>query len=427
MAPRSFMDCPLQLQLAILDHLSVHDLRHLSVVNKGFRQLAEPCLYSDIRLTWSCDQTPPLTQLVRTILERPELRLNVRRLNLDGSGFTESFTHADIEPPPLPISALPVTAAAGQIRSTGVPGADQWIRELQAGAVDALVALLISTLPNLRHLCLDSNFTIESFHLGAVFRCAIQDGGREGSTLPKFQFLRDVTFARRTHEWRHRSVNNTPDVLPFFSLPAIQSLSVSIDNPVNWPFTLANSTLTSLKLFRLRETQLEFLLPSLKSLRKLHWNCYYQENLDNFASKDVIDLDVLVEALHHVSETLTDLIIEPETDPDYLSGQYEAPDREIRGSLQGLAKMGHLQKLEIPWAFLMGLAPDSALKTAVRLGEVLPPSLEMLTLNDCLLNYELWDWQDEIFVSGIKAVLGNEDTMLTLPKLQCIEMPFFIL
>ncbi|UKZ74643.1 hypothetical protein TrVFT333_002313 [Trichoderma virens FT-333] len=390
MAPRSFMDCPLQLQLAILDHLSVHDLRHLSVVNKGFRQLAEPCLYSDIRLTWSCDQTPPLTQLVRTILERPELRLNVRRLNLDGSGFTESFTHADIEPPPCPslLSRQPQ----------------------QLGRLDQ-PAYLEPT----------SGFEsckLAHSRLGAVFRCAIQDGGRGGSTLPKFQFLRDVTFARRTHEWRHRSVNNTANVLPFFSLPDIQSLSVSIDNPVSWPFTLANSTLTSLKLSRLRETQLGFLLPSLKSLRKLHWNCYYQENLDNFASKDVIDLDVLVEALHHVSETLTDLIIEPETDPDYLSGQYEAPDREIRGSLQGLAKMGHLQKLEIPWAFLMGLAPDSALKTAVRLGEVLPPSLEMLALNDCLLNYELWDWQDEIFVSGVKAVLGNEDTMLTLPKLQ---------
>jgi hypothetical protein len=419
------MDWPGELQLSVLNHLSSHDLARLSLVNEGFRRLAQPCLYAEIVLTWSCNQAPALVLLLRALLERHQLASHVRRLELVGTGFASNVNLAAVEPPPLPVSALPTALAVAHIKGTGVSEADQWIQELQAGACDALVALLLSLLPSLTHLRLDSNFTIESSRIGDVLRCAVQGTQQQHQQqLPRLAFLRHVTFARRTHEWRHRGVNNAADVLPLFSLPAIESLSVSVDNPVSWPFTLADSPLlTSLTLFRLRETRLSFLLPSLKSLKKLHWHCYYHESLDAHASSHVIDLDAVTGALHHVSETLTELVIEPESEPDYLRGEYEPPGRELKGSLRGMAKMRRLQRLEIPWAFLMGMSPDSALTTDVHLHEVLPPSLEILDLTDGLLDYELWDWEDDVFVHGIKAALGSQEATSLLPGLQSIALP----
>jgi hypothetical protein len=424
MASGSLMDWPDELQLSVLNHLSSHDLTRLSLVNNGFRRLAQPCLYAGIVLTWSRDQTPPLALLLRALFERHQLASHVRRLELLGTGFASNVNLAAVEPPPLPVSALPAALAAAHIRATGVSEADQWVQELQAGACDALVALLLSMLPNLTRLQLDSNFTIESSRIGEVFRCAVQGTQERQQQQFRLAFLRHVTFARRTHEWRHRGVNNAADVLPLFSLPAIESLSVSVDNPVSWPFTLADSPLlTSLTLFRLRETRLSFLLPSLKSLKRLHWHCYYHESLDTYASSHVIDLDAVAEALHHVSETLTELVIEPESEPDYLRGEYEPPGRELKGSLGGLAKMRRLQRLEIPWAFLMGISPDSALTTDVRLHEVLPPSLEILNLTDGLLDYELWDWEDDVFVHGIKAALGSQEATSSLLGLRSMALP----
>ncbi|KAK4107503.1 hypothetical protein N656DRAFT_802682 [Canariomyces notabilis] len=127
MASMSLMDWPGEVQLSVLKHLSCHDLGSLSLVSRGFRRLAEPCLYAGIVLTWSRDQAPPLALLLRSLLERRELASHVRRLELLGTGFAANVDLGAIEPPPLPVSALPAALAAAHIRATGVSEADQWI------------------------------------------------------------------------------------------------------------------------------------------------------------------------------------------------------------------------------------------------------------------------------------------------------------
>lgn len=426
MAPKSFLDCPGELQADILRLLPFPDLVSLSLVSKNARSLAEPLLYADISLTWTWDHLPGLAPLLRTLLEKPGLSHHVRNLHLNGTGFTKKFNHANVEPPALSVSALPLESASARIRSTGVPHAQQWVDELEAGAADALVALLVSMLPNLACLHLDANFTIVNTYLGHLLRCALAtDSDATKVDLPKFPHLRQVTFSRRTHEWRHRNVNNSADVLPFFFLPNVRRLSISIDNPKEfaWPTARTPAPITSLELFRLRETRLGPLLSRLRSLRALHWHWYYQENIDSHAGGPVIQLNAMAEALSHVADTLTDLTIEAETAPDILGGEYEPPHVESQGSLKALGKLTNLRTLCLPWLFLMGSSPLAAVESAVGLGELLPPSIEVLTMTGELLDHEQFNWQDDIIVQAIESALGNQNAMSQLTKLQRIVLP----
>jgi hypothetical protein len=426
MASKIFTDFPEELRAPVLRLLSFRDLVSLSFVNKDAQALAEPLLYADISLTWAWDHLPALAPLLRTLLERPDLAQHVHRLHLDGTEYTEKFSKKDIEPPALPVSCLPMTKAYAKIQSTGVPLSGRWADELKAGAADALVALLVSMLPNLKCLHLGPNFTVENHCLGHMLRCALkQDSDRNGINLPGFTSLSHVTLSRRTNEWRHKKVNNATDVLPFLLLPNIKSLSISIDNPKDssWSVPQANNSITSLELFRLRESRLELLLSPLRSLKTLHWHWYYQESIDSHASGPVIELTTMVTALSNVAETLTNLTIEAETNPDVLGGDYEPPAVEPRGSLRGLSKLQKLETLHLPWLFLMGPSPQSTTETAGALGELLPPNIEVLTITSELLDYEQFEWEDEVFMRGIRAALQNQKAMASLPKLKRIILP----
>ncbi|KND93461.1 hypothetical protein TOPH_01959, partial [Tolypocladium ophioglossoides CBS 100239] len=419
MAATSLADWPRELQLSVLDLLSFTDLLSMSVVNKDFRILTEPILYSKVEMTWTWDHTPPITLLLRSILDRPELSGHIRSLRLDGEGFVKSNREIS-EPPALPVTTLPISKASKIIQSTGVPQAELWIEELQSGTIDAIVALLLSMLPNLTSLHLGPNFAVESRFLGKMLTCALCESSKE-YRLPAFRNLHHVTFSRRTHDYRQRHINNSADVLPFFYIPEIQCLSISIDNPTEfvWPVhTPTPSSLTSLELCRLRETRLEPLLSVLNGLQKLRWNWYYQPDIDRAVSKHVIELDTMTKALNRVGYTLTDLTIEAETCPELSAGAFEAPELEMRGSLGDLAHFGQLRRLCVPWVFLMGFSPF----TAKQLGALLPQNLELLTLTIDLVGDEEWAWDDDSIIWATKSGLENR-RRLFLPNLHRIILP----
>ncbi|PNY28622.1 Uncharacterized protein TCAP_01444 [Tolypocladium capitatum] len=415
----SLLDWPTELQLSILDLLSFTDLLSMSVVDKHFRILTEPLLYSKIEITWARERTPPITLLLRSILDRPELSGHICSLRLDGEGFTKK-NHEINEPPALPVTTLPISKASEIIHSTGVPQAKLWVDELQSGTVDAIVALLLSMLPNLTFLHIGPNFALESRLLGKMLRCALCESSEE-YRLPAFRSLHDVTLSRRTNEYRHRNISNTADVLPFFYLLDVRCLSISIDNPTEfvWPVHAPTpSSLTSLELCRLRETRLEPLLSVLNGLQKLHWHWYYQPDLDRDVSKHVIELDTMAEALCHVGDTLTDLTIVAETCPELSAGCYEPPELEMRGSLGGLAHLGQLRRLCLPWAFLMGFSPSAG----KQLGDALPENLELLILTADLMDHEEWVWDDDSIVRATKSGLENQ-TRSFLTNLHRILLP----
>ncbi|KJZ75266.1 hypothetical protein HIM_05460 [Hirsutella minnesotensis 3608] len=417
MASTSLADLPRDLLFNVLDLIPFADLRSLSTVNKHIRALTEPRLYSAVKARWALHHTPPVVLLLRSILDRPELCRHIRALHLEGEGFRENRELK--EPPAFPLPAASITKASELILSTGVPHARLWINELQSGTVDAVVATLLATLPNLTSLHLDPNFTVKSRLVGKMLTCALCEplGQYE---LPTFRNLNHVTFSPRAKEYRHPDVNNTTDVLPLFYLPKIQFLTLSMDNPTTfaWPaHTPAPSSLTSLEIYRLREARIGSLLSVLGGLKRLHWHWFYSPALDQGVSNAIVELDTVATALNRVRDTLTDLTIEAETQANLLVGDYDPPELEIRGSLNAMAYLGKLRRLCIPWVFLMGFSESSA-----RLRDPLPPSLELLILTGDLDEHDDWEWDDDSIISAMKSELENQ--ALSLPaNLRRIILP----
>ena len=421
MASVSLTNCPKELQLSMLDSLDVVELIPMNAVNKHFRALTEALIYRHIEITWRPNETPPITLLLRTLIDRPELCQLIHGLRLDGEGFATSSGYPD-EPPALPVASLSIAKASELIELTNVPYAQQWTEELQSGHVDAIVALLISMLPQLTTLHLGPNFTVESRLLEQMLRSALCQSP-PASRLPAFEQLRQVTFCRRTNEYRQRTANNSADVLPFFYLPAIHDLSVSIDNPKDFSWhgrAPTPSSLRSLEAYRLRENRLGPLLTTLSGLQKLHWHCFYQDDLDCDVSRDVVDLDEVTRALGRVGNTLIDLTIEAETSPAILAGDYEPPPLAISGSLMCLSRLRQVKKLCVPWVFLMGQSPPGR----CRLGHLLPPTLELLKLSaDLDEPAERWMWYDpDSIIQAIKSAV-HDSTMSSLPDLRRIILP----
>ncbi|KAF5139340.1 hypothetical protein E5D57_003135 [Metarhizium anisopliae] len=408
---------PSELIISLLDLLPLTDLLSMGRVNKYMRNVAEPLVYSAIEITWALRSTPPAMLLLPTILDRPDLASHVRTLRLQGDGFKN---HPEVrEPPAFPVSPLLLDKATKFIQSTGVPFAKSWIGELQLGTVDAIVAALLASMPNLTTLYLGPNFTIKSRLWGGVLRCALCQP--KEYHLPTFTQLRHVTSEYRAKEWHHRDIVNTADVLPFFYLPNIEHLSVSIDNPAQfaWPSDPpAPSSIVSLDLYRLRESRLAPVLSVLRGLQKLHWNWLYQPDLDKDISKDVVELDTAAAALSYVRDTLTDLTIRAITRPRISVGDYDPPSLEIQASLDSISSFNKLMRLCVPWVFLMGFSPSLSRKIL----NALPLHLEFLDLAADLDDHEEWEWDDDSVLDAVRSELAGR-TLSSRPHLRQITLP----
>lgn len=240
----------------ILKLISRADLLAFSRVDKTSCAYAEPILYAKIEWTWSRFEPPPIGAFLRTILCRPELASYVRTVDLSGYSFCMEEPYGG-RVPNISIAGLFLNHAIKAVEVTKVPHARLWKRHLRAGKMDALVAVLLSQLHNLSRLVMCSNFTIESRLSGMLFSAALCEEG--DYRLPTFRHLRDVTYRLRHSQFRVMFGKNTVNVLPFFYLPEIQTLSVTLDNPIafDWIIRMPNpSTITSLNLGSIRETHL---------------------------------------------------------------------------------------------------------------------------------------------------------------------------
>ena len=175
-----------------------------------------------------------------------------------------------------------------------------------------------------------------------------------------------------------RPARNTESALLFFYLPSVDSLHISIDDPLGhilpWPTTLPPSalSLTSLSIAggKIRESYLGQILAAVPRLRSLPWHC--KRNLEDQLNSPLVNLDQLMPSLAHVKETLTELSIGG-------VNLCPAPPR-LQGSARALAGFDQLTKLSIPLVFLTGFALP--LRSGFR--NCLPRNLEELTLTDAL-------------------------------------------
>ncbi|KAL4987883.1 hypothetical protein BDW68DRAFT_187612 [Aspergillus falconensis] len=193
--------------------------------------------YSDL------EPPQPITQLLRTLISKPQLAAHIRRLHLDGKAWAVHATRFKLPKIHIPEDQLAEPVAF--IRRTGVPYRDWWSRDTP-----------------LKFLHLGRAFTRQSALTGMMLRSAICESGTY--KLGNFQHLQELSFLRRESrdEARNRKVKNTADLLPFFYLPNLQHLK-------------------TLNLTNIREGCLGEILAVTKNLETLHWKWYYDSGVED--------------------------------------------------------------------------------------------------------------------------------------------------
>jgi len=387
----------------ILGRLTQADLRSVCLVHPCLRLLAEPLLYSAVELAYYTSKPHLITLLVRSILHRPELAAHVRTLSLQGGD--ESHPTWGEKVPRKPVREADLHEAVSLVAGTRLPYRDRWIVELRQGTLDAYIALLLLRLPRLQRLHLGPVFFMESELIGLVLR-SILHGPRsdwlEVDVSTSLRELRTVSLIRGGSYYMVRTNRNTESTLPFFYLPSLEEMIVSIDNPLApalpWPTAqppLATSLVSLSVGGTMRESHLGQLLAATPCLRSLRWTWCFIPDYDDQYNNPVIDLDQLMPALAHVKESLTELSIGGV--PLLANFRPWPPALRVQGSTRALAGFDWLTKLFMPLVFFTGFS----LPARERLGECLPRNLEELTLiDDMYIDVDINETWDEAGHTG---------------------------
>jgi hypothetical protein len=194
------------------------------------------------------------------------------------------------------------------------------------------------------------------------------------------------------------SGRNTADVLPFFYLPEVRLLSLSLDNSVtfSWPMHAPDpSKVTSLNLTFIRETHLG------RGLKTLPWAWYYCDIFKHSSHTSLIDLDEVATALIHVRNTLKELTISARCGTGRQHPNF--PVLDMKGSLTALVDFCQLEKLHIPLPFLAGFTPEAK----IRLEDVVPRYIQSLTITDNLLQQKQNKWDGTAVLGAVESWLRN--------------------
>ena len=276
----NLLDCNEDVLYLILGYLAQADLNSVCLAHPYLRRLAELVLYSTVEIEFpKFLQTapPPIPSLVGTILRRPELAAYVRTLSLKG-GHPSRWGRG--QPVPKLVAREPdLEEAISFVERTGLSYRGTWSEELRRGSRDAYLAVLISQIPRLQRLHLDCGFFIENDLKALVLRSILCDSHSDSSINGITTTLSQLhTVTVKGYRWPDdRSIRNTANALPFFYLPSLRKISLFIDDPLvptlPWPTTEppSASSLTSLKVFSIRESHLGQLLAALPQLRSFSW------------------------------------------------------------------------------------------------------------------------------------------------------------
>ncbi|KGO53414.1 hypothetical protein PEX2_060210 [Penicillium expansum] len=407
----SLLSTPTEILRLIFASLSHSDLAAVCLTHRDLRSPAEPFLYAHIQWTWSDSQHPPIAQLLRSIVQRPELATYVHDVVLNGDNFNKGVDDPGNESPKIPVTELVVNELVELVARINVPYAEEWIQRLRARSMDAFTTLFISQLHNLKRLFLDKNYNRETRLRGMMLRSALCEESTN-SHLSSFAYLEDVSADSACLHYdirRKTQTRNTQDTLPLFYLPSVKRIRALVDNPATFAWTGKSPPnprgLTTLDLTMLRERHLGQVLSVTPRLQELKWDWYYRRDLRDDSVTDIINLDQIATGLSHVKETLTDLTITAGSEG--YKADLEVPEVQFSGSFKVFSGLNNLKRLQVPIPFLLGFSPSAS--KANHLAVALPTSLEWLTLTDglCLNEQWMWQWETDYLLEAIRSWLQN--------------------
>ncbi|KAF5019489.1 hypothetical protein F66182_8496 [Fusarium sp. NRRL 66182] len=388
--PASMSSCPVEVHLLIVNCLwrQRTTLHALSLVNKHFSIIAQPFLYEEVDVGWADGESPPLTLIIRTLLDRPELANNIKFLRLDGWNFPDRVPD---RLPRISPAALDLEKVAQFITNSNVLLGQEWGEGIFDGELDAIVALLLALLPRLKSLFLGQDFSTEIIYVGMILDP--NQVNNPDHRIHKFEHLRKVTMKNENMDRYHNMYDFSESALAFFNMSQLEELSMAPILPeidFTWPTGTPQpmEKLKYLHVERVRETQLERILCLAPNLKSFSWNWSYDNERDGAEHGNLFELDRMDSAFRVVNKTLTAISITVDED-----GGINHPDHfwhiRVSGNLEGLVDFTNLRDLTIPLVLLLGYSPDSAPPLRSRV----PPTVLRLYLTDnlCFQDHFKWD------------------------------------
>ncbi|KAH6693858.1 hypothetical protein F5X68DRAFT_47460 [Plectosphaerella plurivora] len=412
----SLADLPTELVQAILQHTTKEDCLSLTTVNRRLSNEATARLYQNITFEWEKEEIPPVSKILRTLLEDAHLRPLVKSLDLSGSGYQYGKQAYIFSPTVPPLELDTMDRASSLIRSTGFPHMEAWETALRESSLDAVLALLVILLPELIRLSITQKFAKDTHILSQTVLHAAQstarDGGDErgGDFRPDVSKLQDVTICqRRLGDALSRYLcpfKNTPEILGWFYLPSAQRLRLSIDNPFNfaWPSPLPPQPqhLQTLFLDQIREFRALPILAACSGIKELNWNLRQESGVDSdVLPRLTVDLQKLGEALVPLRDSLEVLTIGGELEQG-IHEELETPPVTYTGFMD-LSMLTKVKTLAAPWIFYMGKKLQER-KTIGRPSTV-PPNLTRLIINDGFEHDDANDWDESDMLEASRNFL----------------------
>ena len=258
--------CPSEIISQILGSLDRTDLSGLALSSRPLNVIATPYLYEHIELFglsqhWLCSASTDCWNLTVLLLERPQLARYVRHFTMRNA-YSSNHRSEQVESAHLPRALLKAIETASHSKEEE----RQWLEDTSSTKPingDALMALLLPALPNLRTLDLELGEKVT--YLSRMMQRA---SGKEKpfDTAPAFERLSDITCTQNSHEDVERYDGEAEEqeypCYPFtpFPLPAVSRIlgfnsifQVGSANQNPWVLPLAWGFSSQLSHLELRE------------------------------------------------------------------------------------------------------------------------------------------------------------------------------
>jgi hypothetical protein len=199
--------------------------------------------------------------------------------------------------------------------------------------------------------------------------------------------------------------------LTLFYLPSIQHLSVNIGNPVDfsWPLQVRPHplNLTFLEISGLHERHLGSVLSVTPALKTLKYNWMYQQDIDDKPnSNNTVRLDTIAIAIAGC-HTLESLEITAAFNSGICDGGHEAPIIHLQNSLEHLSRLHGLKRMQLPWAFVMGMEESSIPDAGGRLASVIPPNITHFKATGDLGSSDDYEWDETSIIDSFAVALAS--------------------
>lgn len=405
------MDCfstlPPQLIILIVEEPSLesYDIYAISSLCRRLRMLVLPYLYRTI--SWSsfpkkvnsssCGR--PIHLLLRSVLESPRLGAFVWFFELGPTAealITGPSPNSLWEPGEEIFKSNIKKMIWEFVHTSSLPQPARWIAALEAGNVNAFLALLATRFPSLQRLDLGVDYLIDGGFLGLIFRhlwlqrfASVHSFGFSNLHQLRIGFLGSIRARKLPSRYRGYQT------LSSFYLPCIKSLDTVIfsDRYFFWPmqqpppyaFGLTSLDLTCYWSDGAILKHILAVTPNLQSLKYNHWLDLSYTPGGSYS--EYLDRHELGLALGQIRRTLKHLTImikgywPPETYKYKQETPLYNPQMDLAKGYFCLQKFSQLDSLSLPFVIMFGYSPLPPLEMSRRPPVGLPELTRRLTIS----------------------------------------------